>query len=511
MKSLMRLWAFLLIVSYGATLALPAVALAVVAPFPTCAITITPSVVEAGGSATLTWRSTNATTGAITNIGNVDPNGSRQILPPTTAQITVYVGSFTGPGGTANCVASVQITYGSVTGDTSVTGGTAVNPIVNPNPITPVGTGGSGTQQPSLVQCGTGVGSNYTGATSCEACNLAKLVSNIINFVIGLSIPIAAVLFAWAGILYFTSGARAANMEQAKKIFSSVLIGFLIAITAWLVINTLLHALLDKGKAGFTSGNWFTVRCDTANRPIAVPGGINAVINSVLPGVNTAPPAFGVSNGITYNTATGCALGSAFNPDLGGCVNADDEVNAPILTTTQTSGQTSSSSLCPSGYQYTDDATEYWCQNPNNPNDIVEAYAERGLGRGSAQCSDANTNCSISTLQAQGLTSAQANAMSCIAITENGGNAVNCSGTGPCGTFQISQTNWKQYAPTGCSATNFGGNIIAAQNNAQCNLQTAAIMVNQQGYQPWTGNNNGVYWNPSARTCVSNYDPDNLK
>src|SRR6185369_3558109 len=114
MKSLSRLWAFLLIVSYVATLSLPSVALAVVAPHPTCTISINPSVIGPGGSATLKWTSTDATTGAITNVGNVTPvnAGSKQILPPTTSQITVYIGSFTGPGGTANCTASVQISYG---------------------------------------------------------------------------------------------------------------------------------------------------------------------------------------------------------------------------------------------------------------------------------------------------------------------------------------------------------------------------------------------------------------
>jgi hypothetical protein len=95
--------------------------------------------------------------------------------------------------------------------------------------------------------------------------------------------------------------------------------------------------------------------------------------------------------------------------------------------------------------------------------------------------------------------------MACIAMTENAGQAVGCSGTGPCGTFQISQTNWKAYAPAQCQASNFGGNITAAQNNGACNAQTAVNMVQQVGYQPWTGSNNGVQWNPNASTCVSNY------
>ena len=123
-------------------------------------------------------------------------------------------------------------------------------------------------------------------------------------------------------------------------------------------------------------------------------------------------------------------------------------------------------------------------------------------------CPSFNPHCSPATLQSLGLSAEQANAMSCVAMTENSGFPAGCSGTGPCGTFQISQTNWRAYAPAGCGAENFSGNITRAQNNSACNAQTMAIMLPRLGYQPWTGccNAQGNPWNTNARACVASYD-----
>lgn len=128
---------------------------------------------------------------------------------------------------------------------------------------------------------------------------------------------------------------------------------------------------------------------------------------------------------------------------------------------------------------------------------------------GTVQCPDFNPNCNVEMLKNLGLTPNQANTMSCIAMTENAGMAVGCSGTGPCGTFQISRTDWGTYAPPECGASTFG-NITAAQNNGPCNARTMAVMLRQRGYQPWTGccNASGQPWNTNARTCVANYDPE---
>ena len=131
-----------------------------------------------------------------------------------------------------------------------------------------------------------------------------------------------------------------------------------------------------------------------------------------------------------------------------------------------------------------------------------------GVGVAKGLCSDSNPACSVQALMSTGLTVPQAQAMSCIAVTESSGNPNSPnSSTGACGTFQItnktSRSNWQNPANhgSGCSTS-------TSCNNARCNMQTAVIMLRKSGYQPWTGKNpNGTYWNPNAVACVQKYDP----
>lgn len=128
-------------------------------------------------------------------------------------------------------------------------------------------------------------------------------------------------------------------------------------------------------------------------------------------------------------------------------------------------------------------------------------------------CDARNTSCSPAVMKAEGLNDAQANAMSCIAVTESGGDPlVGGSGTGAQGLFQITGTNWSNpaYHSGSCS-------VQTSRNNATCNRQTAVLMFKSVGYQPWTGKcmsaggcgkvSYGQYWNPNAVACVQKYDP----
>jgi hypothetical protein len=53
----------------------------------------------------------------------------------------------------------------------------------------------------------------------------------------------------YGGFLYMTSGDKPANKDKAKSMMYSTLIGFLIIITAWLIIYTILSYVLP-GKPG---------------------------------------------------------------------------------------------------------------------------------------------------------------------------------------------------------------------------------------------------------------------
>ncbi len=80
-------------------------------------------------------------------------------------------------------------------------------------------------------------------APNCKWEDLTQLGTNILNFIISLSIIAAAIMFSYAGFLYMSDGGSGNKIADAKKIFSAVVIGIIIILVAFLLVNTLLKAL----------------------------------------------------------------------------------------------------------------------------------------------------------------------------------------------------------------------------------------------------------------------------
>ncbi len=96
---------------------------------------------------------------------------------------------------------------------------------------------------------------NCTGLVPCcpkDGCGWKEflaLIQKVINFLIfDLSLPITAIIFAYSGFLFMTSGDDSAKRTKGKKIFFNVLIGFVIAMAAWLIVNLILTTLISKAR-----------------------------------------------------------------------------------------------------------------------------------------------------------------------------------------------------------------------------------------------------------------------
>ncbi len=130
----------------------------------------------------------------------------------------------------------------------------------------------------------------------------------------------------------------------------------------------------------------------------------------------------------------------------------------------------------------------------------VETGAVSGVA--GSQCPPGNTACSVSALQAFGFTPAQANVMSCIAMTESAGdpNARNrAPGSTACGTFQVVQSSWR--GSGSCSSH-------SACTDASCNAQAAlALMQGRSGRGSIYGDWSCPGCNTKAQACVDKYDP----
>ena len=90
-------------------------------------------------------------------------------------------------------------------------------------------------------------GSTCNDVGGCQSiCDLALLAQNILNDGIFISVFLCAALFAWAGWKLMTAGGNIGEIKKAKSVFSSVFIGLIIILAAWLIVDTLMSTLLGK-------------------------------------------------------------------------------------------------------------------------------------------------------------------------------------------------------------------------------------------------------------------------
>ncbi len=75
----------------------------------------------------------------------------------------------------------------------------------------------------------------------CGYADLITMANTIIKFlVLDVSVPIATIAFVYAGFLYMTSAGNEGQISKAHEIFRKVIIGFVIAAAAWLIVHFIL-------------------------------------------------------------------------------------------------------------------------------------------------------------------------------------------------------------------------------------------------------------------------------
>jgi len=88
----------------------------------------------------------------------------------------------------------------------------------------------------------------------CGYCDLVTMANSIVQFGIFLAALIAAVMFLYAGWLYLTAVENEGNVTTAKNVLTSVVIGSVIILAAWLVVDVLFFELTGKSIGAFVLG-----------------------------------------------------------------------------------------------------------------------------------------------------------------------------------------------------------------------------------------------------------------
>jgi hypothetical protein len=108
----------------------------------------------------------------------------------------------------------------------------------------------------------------------CSLCNVADMANGIIKWLIGILFMVFALLLAIAGVRLVTSGGNHHALDEAKSSFTNAIIGFIIILSAWLIVDTIMRVLVGTdanpgsivetvGSTGSVSGYlyWSEVQC----------------------------------------------------------------------------------------------------------------------------------------------------------------------------------------------------------------------------------------------------------
>ncbi len=85
----------------------------------------------------------------------------------------------------------------------------------------------------------------------CDFDDAVAMINGIINWIIGIAGIIFTITLIYAGFLYLTSGDDSGKRGKANSMLWNTVIGFVIILTAWLIVYTLLHALVPEGSSIF--------------------------------------------------------------------------------------------------------------------------------------------------------------------------------------------------------------------------------------------------------------------
>jgi len=93
----------------------------------------------------------------------------------------------------------------------------------------------------------------------CGLCDALIVGRNIIEDMFKVAFILATIFIAYGGFRLMTAGGNEKNVTTAKSIIQSAVVGLLIALVAWLLINTIITSLAN----GNATAAWNNIECGT--------------------------------------------------------------------------------------------------------------------------------------------------------------------------------------------------------------------------------------------------------
>ncbi len=162
----------------------------------------------------------------------------------------------------------------------------------------------------------------------CGSCEIVSMANTIIQWLIGITFMLFAVLFAIAGFKLVTSGGDTAAKSAAKASLVNALIGLVLILAAWLIVDTLMKALVSGNKEGNGGakidgvingwGPWAEVKCFYQEETVRYEGTVETTYSAAGAGVDPA----------TLGTGNEAVVAFAEQMKAKGCVYDQSRRNA---------------------------------------------------------------------------------------------------------------------------------------------------------------------------------------
>lgn len=128
----------------------------------------------------------------------------------------------------------------------------------------------------------------------CNTCHVVALANNVVNWLITFLSIVAVIGFVISGFQLVTSGGDTGALSAAKARFTNVVIGIVLVLASWLIVDTIMLGLTGQGMS-----MWGTVECK-ASAMNTTSDGNNPDAANPFPTTN--------SNGDTYTDAQARAI-----------------------------------------------------------------------------------------------------------------------------------------------------------------------------------------------------------
>lgn len=123
---------------------------------------------------------------------------------------------------------------------------------------------------PQAAGAQTAAGFLNCSGVDCSACNVVYTANKLIIWLVGILFMVFALLMVRAGFLLVTSGGSPSALSDAKSSFQNAIIGLIILLSAWIIVDTLMRGLgVTDGRGG--AFPWSEVQCQSQTDPHHAP------------------------------------------------------------------------------------------------------------------------------------------------------------------------------------------------------------------------------------------------